>query len=144
MRRALSLALAIVVACGSDATEPQSTLSGDYVLQTLNGQALPYTWTLAPDEFYRIYNYRLSITPASGSAGNTGTWKSAFYDRYSDQGQVIDRPNVVEFGSYAYTPSTGAVSLLSHDERRNFTGQVSADLATLTLTERGDVWVFRR
>ena len=144
MRRALSVALAIVVACGSDSTGPQTTFSGDYVLQSINGQSLPYTWTLAPDEFYRIYDYRISITPASGSASNTGSWKSFFHDYYSDQGQVTDRPNVVEFGSFGYNPSTGSVSLLHFDLRTNWTGQLSADFATLTIANSGDVWVFKR
>jgi hypothetical protein len=133
--RLATFALLVVVACGADSTSPADSFRGDYVLQTINGQSLPYTWTFTGGNYYRLNSYRLTIIPG-------GSWISALDYAYTDQGAVVNRPNGGETGTFTYTPSSGFVSLISQDQTTFFTGTVSG--AQMTITENGDVWVFKR
>jgi hypothetical protein len=142
----LCLMLVSLVGCGgSDSTRPEDRFSGDYVLQTINAQPLPYTWTFTGGSFYRLNSYRFTILPGGSTIpGADGGWISATSYAYTDQGQVVSRPDSGEIGMYTYTPSSGLVSLLSQDETTFFVGQLSTDGRTLTITENGDVWVFTK
>lgn len=136
-RRLATLALAALVACGGESTAPSSTFQGDYVLQTVNGQSLPYTWTFSATASYTLRGYRLSIVPPS-------SWLSAVSYTTTSGGQVIDRPNGGELGSFTFTPGSGFVSLLSQDQTTFLTGTLSPDGRTLTITEDGDVYLYKR
>lgn len=141
MRRlAFLVATASVVACGgSDATTPGQGFRGDYTLQTVNGKSLPYRWDFAGGNYYVLRSYRFTILPGGG-------WLSAISYSYTDQGKIIDRPTGGEAGTYTYTPGTGDgfVSLLSQDQTTFLIGTVSLDERTMTITENGDVYVYRR
>ncbi|HEX7981732.1 MAG TPA: hypothetical protein VF461_24205, partial [Gemmatimonadaceae bacterium] len=62
----------------------------------------------------------------------------------SSGGQLVDQPNGTQSGTYTYNASTKAVSLLSQDLLTSFTGSVSADLSTLTVTQSTDIYVFKK
>ena len=123
------------IACGGDSTRPEDAFRGDYVLQTIGGKPLPYTWTFTGGNYYRLNSYRITIIPG-------GSWLSSMNYTYTDQGQVINRPNGGETGTFTYTPSSGFVSLISQDKTTFFTGTVSGD--TMTLDEDEGPWVFKR
>lgn len=144
MRRiAALLLLATLAACGgSDGTSPSQTqqsksFTGTYVLQTVNGKALPFTFTFSNGDFLTIRAYNLTI--ASG-----GSWTSSTSTISSTGGQVSDQPNGGQSGTYTFNSSTGAVSIISQDQSTVLTGSASADLSTLTVTESTDIYVFKK
>jgi hypothetical protein len=145
MRRiAALLVLATLAACGgSDSTSPSQnqtqskTFTGTYVLQTVNGQALPYTFAFGNGDYNTIRAYNLTI-------GSAGSWISSTSTVSSTGGQVSDQPNGGQSGSYTYNGSTGAVSIISLDQSTVLSGSVSADLSTLTVTESSDIFVFKK
>lgn len=136
MRRLFAIvALVTLVACGSDSTAPGDDFRGDFVLQTINGKPLPYTWTFTGGSVYVMRAYRFTILPG-------GSWLSAMNYSYTDKGTLVNVPAGGETGTFTYTPSTGFVSLLSRDQTTFFTGTVSGN--TMTIKESADVWVFQR
>jgi len=145
MRRILAvLALATLAACGggSDATSPSNqtqgnSFTGTYVLQTVNGKALPVTFNFASGDSLRIRGYSITI---NGSGG----WSSMTNEVFSVGGAVTDQPTGGQSGSYTYDASTKAVTIISQDQSTFFTGSVSLDLTTLTVSENNDVFVFKR
>ena len=144
MRRILALLmLATAVACGgseavSPPRQPQGTaFSGTYVLQTVNGKALPFTWNFNSGDSLTIRSYSISI-------GGSGSWTSATSERFTTGGQVTDQPNGGQSGSYIYDATTKAVTLISTDQSTFLNGSVSADFTTLTLAQITDVFVFKR
>lgn len=144
----IALALgASLSACGADSTGPQRGVSGDYLLQAVNGTPLPYTWTYAGGGFYTLSSYRVSIVP--GSDVYTGIWLSALSYSYSDRGAVVNVPDGGETGTWTYEPGAGSVALVSRDATTFFTGTLAGSTLTLrdasTLNAGGpNVYVFRR
>jgi hypothetical protein len=145
MRRILPLlVLATLAACGggSDVTAPPSqtqgkTFKGAYVLQSINGKALPYTWISGNGDSVRVRSYSIAIDGA-------GSWTSTTSTVSSTGGQVTDQPNGGQSGSYTYSAATKAVSLISQDQSTVLTGSVSADFSTLTVSENTDIFVFKQ
>ena len=145
MRRIFALlVLATLAACGggSDATSPSNqtkgtAFSGNYVLQSVNGKALPATWHFASGDSLRIRSYSISI---NGSGG----WTSTLSQVFTTAGVVTDQPNGGQSGSYTYDASTKAVTLLSQDQSTLLSGSVSADFTTLTVAQNTDQFVFKR
>src|SRR5690242_14625293 len=108
MRRiATLLAFATVVACGgSDATAPPNqtkgaSFTGTYVLQTVNGKALPVTFNFNAGDYLTIRGYSLSI---NGSGG----WTSSTNEIFTTGGVVTDQPNGGQTGTYTYDAATKA------------------------------------
>ena len=144
MRRiAALLAFATLVACGgSEATSPPTqtggkTFSGTYVLQSVNGSALPYTFGNLKGDYFTIRSYSVTI-------GAAGSWSSTESTVSSTDGTVVDQPSATQSGAYTYNATTKAVTLLSTDLSTAFTGSVSSDLTTLTVTSSNDVYVFKQ
>jgi len=144
MRRiAALLALATLVACGgSDSTAPPGqtqgrTFSGTYVLQSINGTPLPYTFGVLTGNYTTIRGYSITI-------GAAGSWTATTNTISSNDGQVVDQPNGTLSGSYTYNAQTKAVSFLSQDLSTAFNGSVSADFTTLTVTSSNDLYVFKQ
>jgi hypothetical protein len=135
MRRAIAfLFLVVACGCGSDSTSPTDTFRGDFVLQTVNGKPLPYTWTYTGGAFYTLKSYSITVIPG-------GSWLSAVSYSYSDQGQIVNRPNGGEAGTFTYIPGSGFVSFISIDKTTNFTGTRSG--STLTMSPAStDIYVF--
>lgn len=144
MRRiAALLALATLIACGgSDSTAPPGqtqgrTFSGTYVLQSINGMPLPYTFGNLTGDYLTIRSYSVSI-------GGGGSWTATASTVSSTGGQVLDQPNLSLSGSYTYNASTKAVSLISQDLSLLLNGSVSLDFGTLTVSSNGDTYVFKQ
>ena len=145
MRRVVSLlSLAALAACGgSDGTSPSQTqtqaksFTGTYVLQTVNGKALPYTWTYSTGDYLTVRSYRLSI-------GAAGSWTSTTSTVSSTGAQLLDQPNGGQSGTYTYDAATKSVSLISQDQSTVLSGSVSADFTTLTVSESTDIFVFKQ
>jgi len=144
MRRFASLfALTIAVACGgSDATAPPTQtqgpgFTGTFVLQTVNGKALPVTWNFNSGDYLTIRGYSISI---DGSGG----WRSSTNEIFTTAGVVTDQPNGGQTGTYSYDAATKSVTLISQDQSTLLSGSVSADLGTLTVSESTDIFVFKK
>ncbi len=145
MRRITALlVLATALACGggSDATSPGNTskgvaFSGNYVLQTVNGNPLPATWYYNSGDSLRIRSYSISI---NGSGG----WTSTVSQVFSANSVVTDQPNGGQSGSYTYDAGTKQVSLFSTDLTTPLSGSVSTDFSTLTIVLNSDRFVFKR
>jgi len=144
MRRISALLLlATLAACGgSDSTSPSQnqqgkSFTGTYVLQTVNGKPLSYTFSFANGNYLTIRAYNLTI-------GSAGSWTSSTSTVSSTAGQVSDQPNGGQSGTYTYNASTGAVSIISQDQSTVLSGSVSTDLTTLTVTESTDIYVFKK
>ena len=144
MRRiAALLTLATLIACGgSDSTAPPGqtqgrTFSGTYVLQSINGTPLPYTFGNLTGDYTTVRSYSLTI-------GSAGSWTATTSTVSSINGQVVDQPNGALSGSYTYNANTKAVSLLSQDLSTAFTGSVSLDFTTLTVSSSNDIYVFKQ
>jgi hypothetical protein len=142
-RTAALLVFAAAIACGgSDATAPSHktqgpAFSGTYVLQSVNGKALPFTRHFASGDSLTIRSYSISI-------GGTGSWTSTTSEVFTTNGQLTDQPNGGQSGSYTYDASTKAVTLISQDQSTLLSGSVSADFSTLTVAENTDLFVFKR
>jgi hypothetical protein len=142
-RTAALLAFAAAVACGgSDATAPTNrtqgaAFTGTYVLQSVNGKALPFTRHFASGDSLTIRSYSIAI-------GGSGSWTSTTSEVFTTNGQLTDRPNGGQSGSYTYDASTKAVTLISQDQSTFLSGSVSADFSTLTVAESTDQFVFKR
>lgn len=134
--RALALVLTTVLltSCGSDSgTNPtDNSLSGTFALQWVNDKALPFSiddagdvYTITSDRisFQRDGHFAESITVSLTAAGRTET------------------ATLSVTGTYAFSASTTAVSLLAADGSQ-ITGTVQAD--TMQLHDGGDTFVFYR
>ncbi len=144
MRRiAALLTLATLIACGgSGSTAPPSqtqgrTFSGTYVLQSINGASLPYTFGNPTGDHSTVRSYSLTI-------GSAGSWTAATSTVSSTLGQVVDQPNGTLSGSYTYNANTKAVSFISQDLSTVLTGSVSLDFTTLTVSSSSDIYVFKQ
>lgn len=144
MRRILALlVLATAVACGGAeaVTQPSQSqgqaFTGTYVLQTVNGKALPVTWSFNSGDSLTIRSYSIAINGG-------GSWTSTTSERFTTGRQVTDQPNGGQSGSYTYDASTKAVTLISTDQSTFLSGSVSGDFTTLTLAQNTDVFVFKR
>ena len=144
MRRiAALLALATLIACGgSDSTAPPGqtqgrTFSGTYVLQSINGMPLPYTFGNVTGDYRTVRSYSLTI-------GSAGSWTATTSTISSTNGQLVDQPNGTLSGSYTYNANTKAVSFTSQDLDTVLSGSVSLDFTTLTVSSSSDIYVFKQ
>lgn len=134
--RRLGLAgLVLLAACGGESTAPKAGLQGEFVLQTVNGQSLPYTWNDASGGFYRLNSYRFSIIPSAPDLVASGGWLSSIDYAYTDRGSVVSVPDGGESGTWYYTERTQSVVLVSRDGTTSFSGTL--DGTTLTLDDGG-------
>jgi hypothetical protein len=142
--RALSYVLAAVVliGCGSDKvtnTEDQgpATVSGVFVLQSVNQKALPYSFTTTDpygDVTFTLMSDRITLK-------QDGTFAEETLVTATQGGQTAGPVTLPSNGTFVYTPSTRAISLLASGGAR-ISGTVLND--TMTLKDEGDTFVFQR
>ena len=82
MRRVVILGLALALAgCSSNTTSPSVSLTGSYQLRTINGQALPYTFSnglTLSDDVLSLNNDGTFVDISSYSNGQTSTQQGFF------------------------------------------------------------------
>jgi VCBS repeat-containing protein len=142
--RAVSFAVAaaMLIGCGSDkATDPgaqaPTTVSGVFVLQTVNAKPLPYSFT-DPEAGSGVV---FAITSDQITLRQDGTFAEVMVMTMTQGGQPAGSLTLPSNGTYVYTASTHAISLLASGGAR-VTGTVSND--TMTLKDDSDTLVFRR
>ena len=141
--RAVSYVLAAVmsIGCGSDkATGPDSqsptTVSGVFVLQSVNAKSLPYSFT-DPEASGVVF----AITSDQITLKQDGTFAEVMQVTATEGGQTSGTVTIPSSGTFVYTPSTHAISLLASSGAR-VTGTVQND--TMTFKDDGDTFVFKR
>ena len=142
--RAVSQVLAVVMlaGCGSDkvaSPEDQSptTVSGVFALQSVNQKPLPYSVVFADvdgDLTLTITSYKITLQPG-------GKYAEEIVATARQGGQTTPPTTIPGTGTFVYTSSTHAISLLSSSGDR-ITGTVLNE--TMTLTDDTDTLVFRR
>lgn len=136
------LAAVLLAGCGSDGvTSPAEldpiTVSGVFVLQSVNQQSLPYSFAApAPDE-----DVVLAITSDRITLQQDGTFTEVLIMTATAGGETIGPATFSTNGTFSYVSSTRAISLLASGGAR-ITGTVLND--TMTLNDDGDVFVFKR
>ena len=134
MRLLLATLLLLSAAC-ADGTRP-APAEGDYVLQSVNDEALPYTWTYpATSSSYTVRSQRITIL--SG-----GAWTSSTSHVFVYPGLTRDETNDVDGGTYTFDGSTGALVLRSDGTATVRTGSASG--RRLTITNDADRLVYER
>ncbi|HEU4719887.1 MAG TPA: hypothetical protein VFS59_00880 [Gemmatimonadaceae bacterium] len=136
------LAAVVLAGCGSDqATSPAeqgpTTVSGVFVLQSVNQKALPYSFAAPPPDEDVV----LAITSDRITLQLDGTFTEVLIMTATVGGATIGPATLSKNGTFSYTPSTRAISLLASGGAR-ITGTVLND--TMTLNDDGDVFVFKR
>ena len=135
--RALTYVLAAILltACGSDAgTNPaEETLSGTFLLQSVNGNGLPFS---TEDEGAVV-----TLNSASIAFQLNGTFNQSTSTTVTQAGQTLGPASVLLAGTFVYVASTHAVSLRSSDGAQ-IAGTVLNN--TMTLQDDGDTYVFNR
>jgi hypothetical protein len=136
------LAAVMLTACGSDKVagpkdQSPTTVSGVFVLQSVNQQLLPYSFAAPePDE-----DVLLAITSDRITLHQDGTFSEVMIMTATYGGQTIGPATLTTTGTFAYTASTRAISLLASGGAR-ISGTVLND--TLTLKDESDTFVFKR
>ncbi len=126
----------VAAACSDGPNDPKPTIAGTYVLQSVNGQALPYIvpGETAADEF--------AVTAGSIVLTNAGTFVMSESIRFTSAGSSAD---MTLTGSGTYTAAGGTLTFTVSDPElgsSSFVGTLSD--RTLTIADEGEVWVFRR
>jgi len=123
----LSAVLAVLVACGGDATGPNASLYGNYTLRTVDGNSVPavvYQDTLEKDE----------LTAGNINLNSDLTWS----------GSLSVRATLLATGAIAtlslpangtYTTSSGTITLTETSDGAQLVGTVGGG----TLTLGGDI-----
>lgn len=131
---ALAAVLLLLAAC-TEGTGPIRA-EGDYELQSVNDQALPYVWTYpATSSSYTMRSQRIAIR--SG-----GVWTSSTSHVFVYPGLTRDETNHLDGGTYTFDGSTGAVVLRSDRTPTQLTGSVSG--RRLTIASGADRLVYER
>jgi len=133
MRKFLILAALVLAACGSDSTGPKTVnVVGVYQLQTVNGNALPYSETSG--------GTTTSITADQLSLNADETFSEITDYRVTDGVTTVTTQGA---GIGVYTSANGAVSFTQTSPNAStFSGSVSGN--QLTIIEAGATFVFRR
>jgi hypothetical protein len=146
MRRihAVSFVLAAVMlaGCGSDkATNPldqsPTTLSGTFALQSVNQKTLPYSFTdpeAGSGVVFSLISDRITFQA-------DGKFSEVTLVSVTQGGQTTGPATLPSSGTFVYTSSTRAVSLLAIGGAR-ITGTLVND--TMTLKDDSDTFVFKR
>lgn len=110
MRRVLVLAVALALsACSMDATAPSGSVEGSYVLRTINGSSLPYT-----------FNTGLMLTSEVITLYRDGT--------YQDQSRYSNGSTFVDAG--VYSSYNGSITFDSDRTTVRYQGSVSGSVLT--------------
>ena len=123
MRRLVLFAMAstlALAACTADSTGPNGSVAGNYSLQRINGQTLPYTFSSG-----------LRLTSDQLTMNRDGTYEDV--SRYSDGSSFVDDGD--------YTSYNGAITFYS-TTGQTYQGSVSGDVLTQVLN--GYTQVFQR
>ena len=130
LRRTLQslLVLMVIVGC-DDSTRPQTTLTGTWSLETVNGKPLPFTLP----ETGEVVTAEVVTLEASGHFIMTTTF------RFTDGNRVFTE-SVPDTGTYVVKGFT--VTLTYNSDGSTDMATVNGDL--MTLEDIGQVWVYRR
>jgi hypothetical protein len=136
------LAAVLVAGCGSDnATSPAeqgpTTVRGVFVLESVNQKSLPYSFAAPPPDEDVV----LAITSDRITLQQDGTFTEVMIMTATFGGETIGPATASTNGTFSYTPSTRAISLLASGGAR-ISGTVLND--TMTLNADGDVFLFKR
>jgi hypothetical protein len=132
----------MLTGCGSDKVagpeeQGPATVSGVFTLQTVNQKSLPYSFASPePDD-----DVLLAITSDRITLNQDGTFSEVMIMTATFGGQTIGPATLTTSGTFAYTASTHAISLLASGGAR-ITGTVLND--TMTLKDDTDTLVFKR
>ena len=134
MRAVFITLLALATGC-TEGTAPIQA-EGEYVLQSVNEKALPYTWSYpATSSSYTLRSQRITVR-----AG--GTWTSSTSHVFVYPGLTRDATNDVDGGTYTFDGASGALVLGSTTSVTALVGSVSG--RRLTVTKDADRLVYER
>lgn len=136
------LTAVLLAGCGSDKVaspgdRSPTTVSGAFVLQSVNQKALPYSFTT--DEagagvVFAIISDRITLQA-------DGKFAEVMLVTVTQGGQTTGPATIPASGTFVYTSSTHAISLLASGGAR-ISGTVLND--TMTLKDDSDTLVFKR
>ncbi len=135
LARLLMVAAVLAAACGDKGTDPQSSIAGRYVLQTVDGAPLPAVM----DE-----TIPLSLTAASITLTDGGQFSLSETVRLGEGSEAVD---MTVTGNGTYTRSGGTITMtLALEEEEPGDNVLVATLGdrTLTVISDGKTCVFRR
>ena len=132
----LALFVVVAVAGCTEGTEP-IVVEGEYVLQSVNDAALPYTWTYpATSSSYTVRSQRITV-------GSGGTWTSSTSQLFVYPGLTRDETNALDGGTYTLDGASGTLVLGSTaGPAATLVGSVSG--RRLTITKGADRFVYER
>lgn len=135
MRRGALLALALLLACGGDATGPSATASGAvgiWKMYSVDGNVLPYA--MAPN---------LQLASSTLRIESSGRWSEILILRYTNgytDGQ--GRTEIADTGSGYWTMSSPSTVAFQCDDGPCGTSSLIGP--TLSTTSQGTTYVYKR
>jgi hypothetical protein len=133
------LAAVLLTSCGSDsATNPsETTLSGVFVLQSVNNKPLPYSYTTIEAGNAVVF----SLTSDRITLQEDGNFAESMAVTVTQGNQTTGPAIIPSSGTYVYSSSTNAITLRASDG-----GQISGTVSsnTMALKEDGDTFVYSR
>ena len=135
------LAAVTLASCGSDkltgpGDQSPTTVSGVFALRLVNQTSLPYSFSI-PDAGSAVF----TLTSDRITLQADGKYTEVSLVTVTQGGQTMGPATISSSGTFVYTPSSHAISLLASDGAR-ITGAVLND--TMTLTDDSDTLVFKR
>lgn len=130
-----AVATLLAAACGDYGTDPQRSIAGTYVLQTVDGNPLPYV--ASADQAMEV-----AITAASVTLTDAGPFSVSQTVRFGD---AVNGVELSMTGSGTYTRA-GATITLSLVDEEGLESTLVGTLAerALTLISDGSTYVFQR
>jgi hypothetical protein len=118
MRRLMpALVLAAAAACHDSSTSPTNTVIGTYALATVNGQALPFQFTLSTGEKLTL-NSDLVTLRDDGTYSDIGKWTSSASGNFT----------VTEVGTYSET--NGTITFFDQTDGITYQGTLAGSVLT--------------
>ncbi len=131
-----AVATLVAAACGDKGVTDPPQIVGTYVLQSVNGHALPYVipGETPADDF--------ALTAGSIVLMAGGAFTMSVSMRYSNAGSSAD-VTMNASGTYAVSGATVTFTVVD-PESGSSTFVATLSDRTLTVSEEGETWVFRR
>ena len=128
MRRSIGAVLvALLVACGGDATGPNASVAGSYSLKTVNGANVPVV-------VFQDAQEKDELTAGNISLSTNNSWTGTLTVRFTDLSNgASDTETAPAHGTY--TTSGSSITLTDALDGSQLTGSVAS--GTLTIT--GDI-----
>ena len=100
-------------------------IAGTYILRTVNGQSLPYTYRTAGADTYVLLDDAVTMTAA-------GQWNEVWHERQTISG-VVSSKSFADAGTYAITGTRIVVTITSGSSSGAGTFEGTLSNGTLTL-----------